>query len=339
MGLSASSARLLMNQARQADTEFAGQQINQARLLLSNQVSVLYTQLEELEVPVPKTATDFTRTTYSFVIGTTNCTIEALRPDGQFFTMDVSYTTHGHNMVDGSNVQVTRDDSTEPPTYRAGDYPIRTVQDAFEDGLITQNEYNGYIQAFRNMDPTIADPDVYSAEDIGCMFSMYFPPFAGRSDMTERVFLKTTDLQQMVEPQQYIPTMTYSSNGEYTAYQTYPNVDVIFDSSGNISQVGIEAEDSNGVIRRTYYQVATGNEVDQEAYTSAMNQYEYEKHLYDQRQNEINHKMSIYQREDKQLELKLTRLDNERNALKTEEEAVKKVIQDAIDKGFKTFAG
>ena len=39
------------------------------------------------------------------------------------------------------------------------------------------------------------------------------------------------------------------------------------------------------------------------------------------------------------LEMKLTRLDNERNALNTEIEAVKKVIQDAIDRGFKTFSG
>ena len=41
----------------------------------------------------------------------------------------------------------------------------------------------------------------------------------------------------------------------------------------------------------------------------------------------------------KNLELKLTRLDNERNALNTELEAVKKVIDDAIEKGFKTFSG
>ena len=41
----------------------------------------------------------------------------------------------------------------------------------------------------------------------------------------------------------------------------------------------------------------------------------------------------------KGFELKLTRLDNERNAVNTEMEAVKKVIDDAIDKGFKTFSG
>ena len=70
-----------------------------------------------------------------------------------------------------------------------------------------------------------------------------------------------------------------------------------------------------------------------------MNKYNIEKAMYDQEQNELNKKTSIYQRQDKQLELKLTRLDSERNALNTELEAVKKVIQDAIDKGFKTFSG
>ena len=41
----------------------------------------------------------------------------------------------------------------------------------------------------------------------------------------------------------------------------------------------------------------------------------------------------------KNLELKLTRLDNERNALKTERDAVKKVVDDNIEKSYKTFSG
>ena len=45
------------------------------------------------------------------------------------------------------------------------------------------------------------------------------------------------------------------------------------------------------------------------------------------------------QLEDKKLDLKLKRLDTERNALNTEIDAVKKVIQDATDHGFKTFSG
>lgn len=79
--------------------------------------------------------------------------------------------------------------------------------------------------------------------------------------------------------------------------------------------------------------------VDEFAYESAMNEYNNEKAEYDEEQNRLNKQTSIYQRQDKQLELKLTRLDNERNALNTEIEAVKKVIQDSIDRGYKTFSG
>ena len=78
---------------------------------------------------------------------------------------------------------------------------------------------------------------------------------------------------------------------------------------------------------------------DEDAYKDAFNQYEYDKALYDKKQQEINAKTSIIQSEDKSLELKLTRLDNERNAVNTELEAVKKVVNDNIQKSFKTFNG
>ena len=78
---------------------------------------------------------------------------------------------------------------------------------------------------------------------------------------------------------------------------------------------------------------------DDAAYEDAYNEYEYQKHLYDKEQADINRKTSIIQSEDKKLELKLTRLDNERKAVDTELEAVKKVIEDNIDKSFKTFSG
>ncbi len=78
---------------------------------------------------------------------------------------------------------------------------------------------------------------------------------------------------------------------------------------------------------------------DNDAYEDAFNEYEYKKYLYDKEQQAINAKTSIIQSEDKNLELKLTRLDNERNAVKTEIDAVKKVVDDNIEKSFKTFSG
>ena len=45
MGMAASQARLLTLQARQSDLEYQGQQINQERSVLSQQVTALYNSL------------------------------------------------------------------------------------------------------------------------------------------------------------------------------------------------------------------------------------------------------------------------------------------------------
>jgi hypothetical protein len=78
---------------------------------------------------------------------------------------------------------------------------------------------------------------------------------------------------------------------------------------------------------------------DEDAYQAAMNVYTKEKAEYDQEQDRLNAETKKLQAIDKQLELKLKRLDTERNMLNTEIDAVKKVIQDSVEKGFKTFSG
>ena len=45
-----------------------------------------------------------------------------------------------------------------------------------------------------------------------------------------------------------------------------------------------------------------------------------------------------HQRKDKTLELELKQLDTEQNAISTEMDAVTKVVEDNVEKTFKTFA-
>ena len=59
----------------------------------------------------------------------------------------------------------------------------------------------------------------------------------------------------------------------------------------------------------------------------------------DKKQQEINAKTEIIQQQDRNLELKLQRLDNERTQIKTEIDALDKVINDNIEKSYKTFSG
>ena len=53
MGMAASQARYLALVARKSNCEYEGQQINQARTVLSNQSANLFNQMLGLNVPVP----------------------------------------------------------------------------------------------------------------------------------------------------------------------------------------------------------------------------------------------------------------------------------------------
>ena len=102
-----------------------------------------------------------------------------------------------------------------------------------------------------------------------------------------------------------------------------------FDSTG-LASINVNGEEIN----LTREQV-----VDEIKKAELTYKYERQKAQYDEEQNALNNKTSTYQMEDKKLDLKLKRLDTERNAINTEIDAVKKVIQDATEKGFKTFSG
>ena len=65
MGLAASQARFLGLTARKSNVEYQGQQINQARTALSNEVMQLYRKYNSLEVPVPPSKTDYIKTVYT----------------------------------------------------------------------------------------------------------------------------------------------------------------------------------------------------------------------------------------------------------------------------------
>ena len=77
MGMAASQARYLALVARKSNCEFEGQQINQARTVLSNQSANLFNQMLGLNVPVPPSTQDFTKTQYSFSDGINSCTIDS----------------------------------------------------------------------------------------------------------------------------------------------------------------------------------------------------------------------------------------------------------------------
>ena len=77
MGMAASQARYLALTARKTNTEWEGQQINQARTALANQSANLFNRLLNMEVPnAPKTS-DYTKLQYSYSDGDNDSVFES----------------------------------------------------------------------------------------------------------------------------------------------------------------------------------------------------------------------------------------------------------------------
>ena len=119
MGMAASQARYLALVARKSNCEYEGQQINQARTALSNQSANLFNQMLGLQVPIPPSTQDFTKTQYSFKDGENSSTISSWQ---QLATPEEDYNyvvTHHYytNVFTGSekklsDPQVQMNDST-----------------------------------------------------------------------------------------------------------------------------------------------------------------------------------------------------------------------------------
>ena len=77
MGMAASQARYLALVARKSNCEYEGQQINQARTVLSNQSANLFNQMLGLNVPIPPSTQDYTKQQYSFTDGINDYTIDS----------------------------------------------------------------------------------------------------------------------------------------------------------------------------------------------------------------------------------------------------------------------
>ena len=77
MGMAASQARYLALTARKTNTEYEGQQINQARTALANQSANLFNRMLDLEVPVAPKTTDYTEVQYSYSDGANESVIDS----------------------------------------------------------------------------------------------------------------------------------------------------------------------------------------------------------------------------------------------------------------------
>ena len=346
MGMSASQARFLSLTARKTNTEYEGQQINQQRTTLSNESANYYSQLASMTVPTPPSSSDYSRITYSFEDGTEKNTITSLiaQPDGMYM-LNYLQETLGETIKTNGNVIVTREGTDPEYTYKIG----ATTLYALTDGGDDRRENDPYLK-------TLSDQDFADAIELEGKYlqilqdkygvdtqwlvryqkdgdGSYYPVFYNKEELDEANYADTTNMSTS-GIRSYIygqDTITKDIRNRYARVEQ--------DTSGRYTTIIIyrNEEDCRNNKDGITYKLTAKTSADDAAYNDAMNKYHFDKAQYDKKIQEVNAKIEIIQVQDKNLELKLKQLDTEENALNTELEAVKKVIQKNVESSFKTF--
>lgn len=342
MGMAASQARYLGLTARKTNVEYEGQQINQARTALANQSAETFNQLLELEVPTAPSTTDFTKVQYSYTDGFNNEAItdmaelindpdgynymvthyhyadiytgvQSQRPNPQVIieTVPTDIDTNGNGIHDQGDVitipkyvgncEVSKYDATDSIQKAA----LEQIKKDFPNEAIT----------------TTKDEDIYTWIYQGkTYFATYNDLVASANSAQDPT--KPTELQDKLTQ--------YNAENVRTKIEQQQRAMVDIDNEGR--PYSIRYEDSTAT-----YALNTETVTDDKAYQDAMNKYTYEKDVYEKKIADINAKTEKIQEQDRTLELRLRQLDTEQDALQTEMEAVKKVIEKNIESTFKTF--
>ena len=199
--------------------------------------------------------------------------------------------------------------------------------------------YNGFTLT------QIIDPDL--AKEIGSSSDVFWYYSTEEADT---YYIKDSTFQE-IKPkidqgtEYYCTTEQYiKTAGKKTKYEEIKDVTFDSDSSGRLTKIHYDREinstvSADGNATEHVSRDLTMTEVqDTTGYDQAMNEYYYKKAVYDKTIEDINNKTKMIQQQDRTLELRLKQLDTEQNALKTELEAVKKVIENNVESTFKTFA-
>lgn len=149
MGMAASQARYLALVARKSNCEYEGQQINQARTVLSNQSANLFNQMLGLKVPVPPSTSDFTKNIYTYKDGLGKETklenwqqLSSADPDYNY-VVTRSYTTKRYTgsikKMNDPQVQFS-DGVSSKADIEAAENAVRAANEAYQAALKAQED-------------------------------------------------------------------------------------------------------------------------------------------------------------------------------------------------------
>lgn len=352
MGMAASQARWISLAARKSNTEYEGQQINQARTALSNQSSELWNRLYQMDVPVPPSTSDFTKTKYSFDVGDSTKTITDIQAADYTDPEDLihynSYVTFTSDTLQYKGIRVTNSNpqvqfvpATEsaPEYYMVGTKKLVCLKDCDP----TSDEFATYTAALDQIledwpESTVGKEwrnvkqDSYTVNtDMSKFSNLYFwKDSQNAANFVTKGSTGESDTLEYCRALPNEPLHSYYAENQMVKDTLSKYAIVEYDASGRATT--IQLEKSSAV-----YNLNTSTQTDDAAYNDAMNQYNYNKQIYEKRVQDINAKTEQIQTEDRTLELRLKQLDTEQNALQTEMDAVHKVISKNIEQTFKTF--
>ena len=324
MGMAASQARYLGITARKINVEYEGQQVNQQRTALANESAGLFRRLLGLTVPTPPTQSEYYTDVYQYDDPTTSdgkVTVTSITPnagsDPQTYTVITKYNEDvpQYNVASNQSVYVNGSSSGNKIYLENGnnydlsnsltDLPEYMIEEFNKNPNITyQNETTDTYYTFTN---SVNKTTYY----INATKTGFDPKTAGSQNV---------DLLSVMTVQQ-------------ESTKTIENATVGTSSSGLYNNISWTDEDGY----QYDYKLSVGREYDEQAYDDAMDQYNVDKANYEKEVADINAKTEELQETDRTLELRLKQLDTEQEALQTELDSVKKVIDKNVENVFKTF--
>lgn len=228
----------------------------------------------------------------------------------------------------GSEPAYLNSPNTLNDDYLIGGQPAIALDEAVGTGDLTEEQFNQYVKAIENANLKKPNGTPYEAD------SFFFYKL---DDGTIQFALKS-DVQ---DNDGRTKTYSFIPNGDITNIDTKEGCLLEFDpATGRITNISIPILGEHGDIQ-SYTSIAleASTVTDEVGYENAMAEYKYQQYLYDQEQAKINAKTEKIQQMDRNLELKLQRLDTQRTQITTEIDALEKVLNDNIEKSYKTFSG
>lgn len=347
MGLSASQSRFLQLTARRNDNEYEAQQINHARTAIAEkmqQISLKYSEginNRRLMFLTPvgdgSNAVNSVKLTYN--------TITAAYPEGLGYKL---VTKNGVEIRPGEKEATSMLQLAEQNLEAAKSIKVLSLNTTDKDGNITSTEINGsnFKELLKNYTIKQNDEPVnrYTlANTVQGMDSLQFAEYFAKNNLSLQVF--KADASQNVTA---ATSQDRIEEAEAKVAEAKQRLDAAQTDAFHYDDRCMDPEFLQKQLRLGEWTLQTveyddididGNPKKVDVFYGSLSNVADELDTDDDNAyiSEYNSQMDYYQHKDKQLELELNRLQTTHQALQTEIDSVKKVIDSNVEKTFKTF--